>query len=134
MRGTCFYVLGLISRTEAGRADLNRLGWDCPAGMFLKCLGLCSSEKICMLLLHCLVIQLHSLPYVTTARFYLTTERSHHISMRVHGRRLALLFLCYLMMHLIAKRALRLKRSRIQCTQTYADYGCIKRSIQSNCC
>ncbi|KAL6058320.1 Cytosolic regulator of adenylyl cyclase [Balamuthia mandrillaris] len=31
IRGTCFYVLGMISRTEAGRQQLEELGWEtCP--------------------------------------------------------------------------------------------------------
>lgn len=29
LRGTCFYVLGLISRSPAGRQVLRGLGWDC---------------------------------------------------------------------------------------------------------
>ncbi|TMW68659.1 hypothetical protein Poli38472_006127 [Pythium oligandrum] len=28
IRGTCFFVLGLISRSSAGRRNLSRLGWD----------------------------------------------------------------------------------------------------------
>jgi rapamycin-insensitive companion of mTOR len=30
IRGTCFYVLGMISRTELGREQLAKLGWDSP--------------------------------------------------------------------------------------------------------
>ncbi|DBA03145.1 TPA: hypothetical protein N0F65_003865 [Lagenidium giganteum] len=30
IRGTCFFVLGLISRSAAGRRSLSRLGWDSP--------------------------------------------------------------------------------------------------------
>lgn len=29
MRGTCFYILGLIAQTHAGRSYLDALGWDC---------------------------------------------------------------------------------------------------------
>jgi rapamycin-insensitive companion of mTOR len=30
MRGTCFYILGLLSMTSAGREVLDKLGWDFP--------------------------------------------------------------------------------------------------------
>jgi hypothetical protein len=30
VRGTCFYVLGMLSRTDEGRTRLNALGWESP--------------------------------------------------------------------------------------------------------
>jgi hypothetical protein len=30
MRGTCFYILGLLALTESGRFYLDQLGWDFP--------------------------------------------------------------------------------------------------------
>merc|ERR1712151_1161 len=30
MRGTCFYILGLLAKTSIGRYTLDHLGWDFP--------------------------------------------------------------------------------------------------------